>query len=282
MILHRYMSEREFEAYTKGKTMRNDTKHGESAKTTSVGFCFFPEEPEEAHRWLRGIVCDDVCVTFDVPEDKVKKSVGTYNDPDKSDNSIGAVLMDIFDHFMGNEMKNIVYMEKVEYCCKRYSRKDFKLVKFTYSEKCQERKRLIAEWERPKDELPDGMLLQGTLVPYYEMREFYLLHEALEKTPLGGNIEIEGERYGRFHITLPDGRIIAQGSRIEVYKDGTVLINGSMLAGGFPLLTIVSGTGYDDKGYGLRLKDGSVLPIPESLFMKYDAALRQHSKFFKN
>ena len=95
MILHRYMSEREFEAYTKGKTMRNDTKHGESAKTTSVGFCFFPEEPEEAHRWLRGIVCDDVCVTFDVPENMVKKSVGTYNDPDKSDNSIGAVLMDI-------------------------------------------------------------------------------------------------------------------------------------------------------------------------------------------
>ena len=269
------MSEREFEAYTKGKTMRNDTKHGESAKTTSVGFCFFPEEPEEAHRWLCGIVCDDVCVTFDVPENMVKKSVGTYNDPDKSDNSIGAVLMDIFDHFMGNEMENVVYMEKVEYCCKKYSRKDFKLVKFTYSEKYQERKRLLAEWERPKEELPDGMLLQGTLTSDNDMRAFYLLHEALKKTPLRGNVEIEGDQFRHFHITLPDGRIIVHGSRVEVYEDGTVLINGSMLASGFPSLTITPGTGYDGKGYGLRLKDGSVLPVPESLFMKYDAALRQ-------
>lgn len=275
MILHRYMSEREFEAYTKGKTMRNDTKHGESAKTTSVGFCFFPEEPEEAHRWLRGIVCDDVCVTFDVPENMVKKSVGTYSDPDKSDNSIGAVLMDIFDHFMGNEMENVVYMEKVEYCCKKYSRKDFKLVKFTYSEKYQERKRLLAEWERPKEELPEGMLLQGTLTSDNDMRAFYLLHEALKNTPLRGNVEIEGDQFRHFHITLPDGRIIVQGSRVEVYEDGTVLINGSMLASGFPSLTITPGTGYDGKGYGLRLKDGSVLPVPESLFMKYDAALRQ-------
>jgi hypothetical protein len=269
------MSEREFEAYTKGKTMRNDTKHGESAKTTSVGFCFFPEEPEEAHRWLRGIVCDDVCVTFDVPENMVKKSVGTYSDPDESDNSIGAVLMDIFDHFMGNEMENVVYMEKIEYCCKKYSRKDFKLVKFTYSEKYQERKRLIAEWERPKEELPDGMLLQGTLTSDNDMRAFYLLHEALKKTPLRGNVEIKGDQFRHFHVILPDGRIIVQGSRVEVYEDGTVLINGSMLASGFPSLTINSGTGYDGKGYGLQLKDGSVLPVPESLFMKYDAALRQ-------
>lgn len=269
------MSEREFEAYTKGKTIRNDTKHGESAKTTSVGFCFFPEEPEEAHRWLSGIVNDDVCVTFDVPDNMVNKSVGTYNDPDKSDNSIGAVMMDIFDHFMGNEMENVVYMEKVEYCCKKYSRKDFRLVKFTYSEKCQERKRLIAEWERQKEELPDGMLLQGTLVPYYAIKVFNLLYKVLEKTPLAGDMEMEADNFRHFHITLPDGRIIHSGSRVEVYEDGTVLINGSMLASGFPSLTINSGTGYDEKGYGLRLKDGSVLPVPESLFMKYDAALRK-------
>lgn len=269
------MSEREFEAYTKGKTIRNDTKHGESAKTSSVGFCFFPEEPEEAHRWLRGIVCDDVCVTFDVPENMVKKSVGTYTDPDKSDNSIGAVLMDIFDHIMGNEMENVVYMEKVEYCCKKYSRKDFKLVKFTYSEKCKERQRLWAEWERTEEELPEGMLLQGTLMPDIAMPAFQLLCKALAKTPLKGSMECESDRFGHFHITLPDGRIIVHGSRVEVYEDGTVLINGSMLASGFPSLTIIPGTGYDEKGFGLRLKDGSVLPVPESLFMKYDAALRK-------
>ena len=275
MILHRYMSEREFEAYTKGKTMRNDTRHGESAKTTSVGFCFFPEEPEEAHRWLSGIVCDDVCVTFEVPESKVKKSVGTYSDPDKSDNSIGAVLMDIFDHFMGNDMENVVYMEKTEYCCKKYSKKDFKLVKFTYSEKYRERKRLLAEWERSKDELPDGMLLQGTLTKDCDMRAFYLLHEALAKTPLKGNMEIEGDQFGRFHITLPDGRIIPRNSRVEVYEDGTVLINGSMLASGFPRLTISSGTSGDGNYFCLETKDGSRIPVPQSLFMKYDAAMGQ-------
>jgi hypothetical protein len=176
---------------------------------------------------------------------------------------------------MGNEMENVVYMEKVEYCCKKYSRKDFKLVKFTYSEKYQERKRLLAEWERPKEELPDGMLLQGTLTSDNDMRAFYLLHEALKNTPLKGNVEIEGDQFRHFHITLPDGRIIVQGSRVEVYEDGTVLINGSMLASGFPSLTINSGTDYYGNIYGLRLKDGSVLPVPESLFMKYDAALRQ-------
>lgn len=275
MRLHRYMSEREFEAYMKGKTMRNGTKHGGNCKSTSVGFCFFPEEPEEAYRWLSGIVCDDVCVTFEVPENKVKKSVGTYCNPDKSDNSIGAVLEDIFDYLMGEDMKNAVSMEKVEYCCNTYSRKDFKLVKFTYSEKCKERQQLRAEWERTEEELPEGMLLQGTLMPDFAMPAFQLLCKALAKTPLKGRMECECGQFRGFWITLPDGRTIPLGSRVEVYKDGRVLINGSMLASGFPSLTINLGTGYDGNGYGLQLKDGSVLPVPESLFMKYDAALRQ-------
>ena len=276
MRLHRYMSEREFEAYAKGQTLRNDTRHGENdKKTTSVGFCFFPEEPEEAHRWLSGIVNDDVCVTFEVPENMVKESIGQYCDPDKSNYDIGQVLMDIFDHMSGRDMEGVVYMDKVEYCCTKYSRKDFKLIDFTYSEKYKERKRLLAEWERPKEELPEGMLLQGTLTRDNSMRAFYLLQKALQQTVMRGNLQIDGDRIGHFNITLPDGRIAHDGCRLEVYQDGTVLINGSLLASGFPSLTINSGTGWDGKGYGLKTKDGNIVPVTEELFMKYDAAMRQ-------
>ena len=58
MILHRFMSEAEFERLLAGERLTNTTDfHGEQGRhTTSVGFCFFPEDPDEAIHWLRGIV----------------------------------------------------------------------------------------------------------------------------------------------------------------------------------------------------------------------------------
>ena len=90
-----------------------------------------------------------------------------------------------------------------------------------------------------------------------------------------GNLQIEGDQIGRFHITRPDGRIAHDGCRLEVYEDGTVLINGSMLASGFPSLTITSGTFDGGGGFALKTKDGATIPVTKELFMKYDAAMRQ-------
>lgn len=268
------MSEPEFELYLNGETLRNNTRHSDNARTTSVGFCFFPEEPAEAWRWLSGIVCDDVCCTFDVPDNKVRKSVATYSDPDKSDCSIDAMLTDILSFFAGDDMPNTVYMEKTEYCCKRYSKKDFKLIKYTYGKRYLERERLLEEWNRPQEELPAGMLLQGTLTPDNALRAFDRIHTVLQHTPLNGDMDLEIDdafANRRFHITLPDGRVIPSYSRVEVYDDGTVLINGRLPAMGFPKLVIRVGPSGDDF-FCLCTTAGKLIPIPQSLFKKYEAA----------
>ena len=48
MTLHRFMSKREYDALMTGEVLRNETDHGAMGlKTDSVGFCFFPEPPDE-------------------------------------------------------------------------------------------------------------------------------------------------------------------------------------------------------------------------------------------
>lgn len=90
MILHRYMSGEEFEKYQRGEVLKNKTDHRKNGEhTDSVGFCFFPEDPKDAHHWLSGIVTDEVCATFEVPDDMVQVSRGTYCDDTKSDSSMG-------------------------------------------------------------------------------------------------------------------------------------------------------------------------------------------------
>lgn len=50
MILHRFCSKKEFEAYQRGDMLINNTDHRvkRGNATSSVGFCFFVEDPEEA------------------------------------------------------------------------------------------------------------------------------------------------------------------------------------------------------------------------------------------
>ena len=280
MILHRFMSEREFDDYQNGETLRNTTDHRKNGEhTQSVGFCFFTENPDDAIHWLSGIVTDDVCVTFDVPDDKVIKSSGIYCDHEKSDNSWGALFEDMLAAMFGDEMPNVVKIERTEYCCTEYSDKDFRLLDYKYSERLLRHKQCNAEWKRPQEELPDGVLVQGVITEKNISWVSYKIGEALNKTPLCcGKITAEMGDYGGFgsHITLPDGRIITPYQRVEVHTDGIVLIDGSLLADGFPSLGFNYGTGDGNLCCYLQLRDGLRLEVPEVLWKKYDEALRNY------
>ena len=85
MIVHRFMSNKEYQRLLAGKTLTNTTKHAEvGKKSTSFGFCFFTEKPEDAVHWL-SFVADslDWCVTLDIPEHLLHKSRGHYRDPER-------------------------------------------------------------------------------------------------------------------------------------------------------------------------------------------------------
>jgi len=108
MILHRFMSKQEYDALMAGNVLRNDTNHGAlGQKTDSVGFCFFPEPPEEAIHWLSFIVDTDVCVTMEIPDEMLRKSKGRYRDVEKDKGS------NLFDE--------PPMLWRTEYCLTQYS-----------------------------------------------------------------------------------------------------------------------------------------------------------------
>lgn len=115
MTLHRFMSEAEYECLVAGGKLLNATDHARERgqKTTSVGFCFFIEDPDEAIHWLSGGCYPDLCVTMEVPDHLLRESVGTYRDPQQDDLTKGPVLG-------GNRPT----MQKREYCCIQYSLAD--------------------------------------------------------------------------------------------------------------------------------------------------------------
>lgn len=119
------MSDAEYECLIAGGKLLNDTHHAElGRRTTSVGFCFFPEEPDEAIHWLRGIVSTDRCVTLDIPEHLLTESHGTFRDPDRDRYEEGMGLLAAI--FMP-----CVTMEKTEYCLTDYSLRSVRLVDAT-------------------------------------------------------------------------------------------------------------------------------------------------------
>ena len=84
MIVHRFMSDKEYKALLAGETLTNTTVHANNGhKSTSVGFCFFTEAPEEAIHWMSFNVSVDWCVTFDIPRHLLTKSRGRYRDPER-------------------------------------------------------------------------------------------------------------------------------------------------------------------------------------------------------
>ena len=76
------MSDIEYKSLLTGTTLTNTTNHAANGhKSTSVGFCFFTEPPEEAIHWMWFNVSVDWCVTFDIPDRLLTKSKGRYRDP---------------------------------------------------------------------------------------------------------------------------------------------------------------------------------------------------------
>lgn len=106
MRVHRFMSEDEYLKLLSGEILYNNSQH-EGYLTTSVGFCFFVENPDEAIHWLGGITYPDYCVTMDIDEKCLKKTIGHYRNP------------------------NGGTMDKTEYCCTFYSLKTVRIIHAT-------------------------------------------------------------------------------------------------------------------------------------------------------
>lgn len=117
MILHRFMSAREYEALMRGEVLRNEKRHWEDgSKTTSIGFCFFPEEPRKAIRWLNGIVDADYCVTMDIPGQMLMSTKGRYRDVEKD---------------KGGSLGDCPETYRTEYCTPEYSLEKVKVLHVT-------------------------------------------------------------------------------------------------------------------------------------------------------
>ena len=77
------MSDLEYQRMMKGKLMKNTTVHADKGRlSTSVGFCFFAEKPEDAIHWLSFNVSTDWLVTFDIPKQLLTESRAHYRDPE--------------------------------------------------------------------------------------------------------------------------------------------------------------------------------------------------------
>lgn len=106
MIVHRFMSKAEYKDLIAGVKLCNFTNHKERGKlTTSIGFCFFTEDPDVAIHWLSGCAYPELCVTMEVPDSLLTESVGTYRDPQR-------------DNLFSSERHTI---DRREYCCTQYS-----------------------------------------------------------------------------------------------------------------------------------------------------------------
>ena len=115
MILHRFMSEAEYEVLIAGGKLMNATDHHKEhgRKTTSVGFCFFPEDPDKAIHWLSGVVNTEMCVTLDIDDSLLTESTGIYRDDEKDDIN-GMSLLELM-------FTPAPQIERKEYCITEYS-----------------------------------------------------------------------------------------------------------------------------------------------------------------
>lgn len=130
MKLFRFMSNVEFQKYRSGKVMKNKKDHHKTNhnKTNSVGFCFLDLEeykPEYALHFLSGIVDFSVCAIFEVDPKDVIKTYGRYAEPITDfeallEMSLVESIKMLGESFIANE-----------YCTKEYSRRNFKLIKYT-------------------------------------------------------------------------------------------------------------------------------------------------------
>lgn len=121
MIVHRFMSDSEYECLIAGAKLMNATDHhaARGQKTNSVGFCFFVEDPDEAIHWLSGCTFPDWCVTMEIPDEMLRESYGIYRDPERDDLHAPA------------PKEGRPTMKKREYCLTSYSLNDVKVINAT-------------------------------------------------------------------------------------------------------------------------------------------------------
>ncbi len=130
MKVFRFMSYEEFEKYKSGQVLVNNTRH--AGKTNSIGFCFLDADEidiKEALHFLSGIVSFDICAVFETNK-KLNKTYGEYAKPIKDydkENPLEFLinLLNCWEDIPENRMKIN------EYCTKKYSKADFKLIKYT-------------------------------------------------------------------------------------------------------------------------------------------------------
>jgi len=132
MIVHRFMSDKEYQRLIAGETLTNHTQHNLNGwATTSIGFCFFTEPPHEAIHWLSFIVDTDWCVTFDIPDNMLTEAKAKYHKVDKD-----------------TERKPLIDPTscwRTEYCLTKYSIRQVKIINATdeYESYGQEIKNLL-------------------------------------------------------------------------------------------------------------------------------------------
>ena len=80
MRVYRFCSRREMRKLLRGEVIRSDTDHyrGGRGGSTSRGFCLTAEAPEKAWKYLKGIVCPEVCMRLEIPDGKLKVAWGKY------------------------------------------------------------------------------------------------------------------------------------------------------------------------------------------------------------
>ena len=111
MRLFRFCSPKEIEALLRGATLIHSGDHFKNGRGGSVskGFCFTPDPPKRAFKYLKGIVCPLCCVEYEVPVGVITPSLGVYA-KDHDDRSYSKQL-------------------KLEYCCTKLSLSLFHLIR---------------------------------------------------------------------------------------------------------------------------------------------------------
>lgn len=130
MKVFRFMSYEEFKKYKEGQVLENNTKH--IGKTNSVGFCFLDADEidiKQALHFLSGIASFDICAVFETNK-KLNKTYGEYAKPIK-DYDKQNLLKFYYDLIMLSQDIPENRIKINEYCTKKYSKADFKLIKYS-------------------------------------------------------------------------------------------------------------------------------------------------------
>lgn len=130
MKVFRFMSYDEFKKYKEGQVLENNTKH--LGKTNSVGFCFLDADEidiKQALHFLSGIASFDICAVFETKK-KLNKTYGEYAKPIK-DYDKQNPLQFYHDLIMLSQDIPENRMRINEYCTKKYSKADFRLIKYS-------------------------------------------------------------------------------------------------------------------------------------------------------